>query len=328
MALQSSGIITLTNIQTEFGGSNPIGMSEYYRGGSNTTANNTDVPTTGAISMSNFYSGTSVYTYTISASVQEANVRSLAITSGWDGTAPLKVVINSGVYVWSDSTSNAGLLVSGSFPTGITIENSGYIIGKGGAGNGFAGGPALIDSSGSLTLSNLSGAYIAGGGGGGGNGAYSSGGGGAGGGPGGGPTSNDGYGSFNGGAGGSIGQSGSNGAGVSGYFGYGGGAGGGGGSTLDAGSKTDNPSGAGGGGGRILPGTGGVGPRNAGNGGSAGNTGSSTAGGQWHSGGGGGWGASGGSGTNQAGGAGGRAITWSSTQGTVTNSGAIYGAYT
>ena len=334
MALQASGIITLTNIQTEFGGSNPIGLSEYYRGGSNTTSNNTNVPTGGAISMSNFYNGTSVYTYTISSSVQEANVRSLAITSGWDGTAPLKVVINSDVYVWSNSTSNAGLLVSGSFPTGITIENSGYIIGKGGKGGTWSspsaatGGPALVDTSGSLTISNLSGGYIAGGGGGGGAGAYSSGGGGAGGGAGGGPTANDGYGSFNGGAGGAVGQSGSNGAGVGSYFGYGGGSGGGGGTTVDRGSKKDNPSGAGGGGGRVLPGTGGVGPRNAGNGGSAGGTGSSTAGGQWHSGGGGGWGASGGAGTNGSGAAGGRAITWSSTQGTVTNNGTIYGAYT
>ena len=302
MALPASGTLTLTDIQTEFGGASPIGLSEYYRGGGNTTTNNTNVPTSGAISISNFYGGTSVYTYTISSSVQEANVRSLAITSGWDGTAPLKVVINSGVYVWSNSTSTGGLIVSGSFPTGITIENSGYIIGKGGKGgryggqgSGYSGGPALVDSSGSLTFSNLSGGYIAGG------------------------------------AGGAIGQSGSNGAGVGGYTGSGGGAGGGGGSTLDRGSKTDNPSGAGGGGGRILPGTGGAGSRNSGSGGSSNNSGGSIGGGNWFSGGGGGWGASGGSSGSAgggSGGAGGRAITWSSTQGTVTNSGLIYGAYT
>ena len=29
MALQSSGAISLGNIQTEFGGSNPIGLNEY-----------------------------------------------------------------------------------------------------------------------------------------------------------------------------------------------------------------------------------------------------------------------------------------------------------
>ena len=34
MPLQTSGAISLSQVQTEFGGSNPISMSEYYRGGS------------------------------------------------------------------------------------------------------------------------------------------------------------------------------------------------------------------------------------------------------------------------------------------------------
>lgn len=33
MALQSSGTISLANLQSEYGGSNPISMSEYYRNG-------------------------------------------------------------------------------------------------------------------------------------------------------------------------------------------------------------------------------------------------------------------------------------------------------
>jgi len=57
MALQSSGAITLAQIQTEFGGSNPISLSEYYRNGSYVTSNNTNVPTSGTISMNQFYSG-------------------------------------------------------------------------------------------------------------------------------------------------------------------------------------------------------------------------------------------------------------------------------
>ena len=55
MTLQSSGAISLSEIQTEFGGANPISMSEYYRGGSYTTGNNTSVPTSGEISMTDFY---------------------------------------------------------------------------------------------------------------------------------------------------------------------------------------------------------------------------------------------------------------------------------
>lgn len=34
MTLQSSGAISLSQVQSEFGGSNPVSMSEYYRGGS------------------------------------------------------------------------------------------------------------------------------------------------------------------------------------------------------------------------------------------------------------------------------------------------------
>lgn len=55
MGLPSSGSLTLQQIQSEFGGSNPINMSEYYRGGAYVTQNNTSVPTSGQISMSQFY---------------------------------------------------------------------------------------------------------------------------------------------------------------------------------------------------------------------------------------------------------------------------------
>ena len=55
MALPASGAISLANIQTEFGGSTPTSISEYYRGGGLVTSNNTGVPETGQISISNFY---------------------------------------------------------------------------------------------------------------------------------------------------------------------------------------------------------------------------------------------------------------------------------
>lgn len=59
MALPTSGALTLSDIQTEFGGSNPIGLSEYYAGGlyvpSGTSGTNGAVPTSGIISISDFY---------------------------------------------------------------------------------------------------------------------------------------------------------------------------------------------------------------------------------------------------------------------------------
>lgn len=46
--LQTSGAISLSEVQSVFGGSNPISMSEYYRGGAN-------VPSTGSGSYSAWY---------------------------------------------------------------------------------------------------------------------------------------------------------------------------------------------------------------------------------------------------------------------------------
>lgn len=61
MALQTSGAISLANVQTEFGGSNPISISEYY-------GVDSGVPTSGTISLSNFYGKSAIqvesYTYT------------------------------------------------------------------------------------------------------------------------------------------------------------------------------------------------------------------------------------------------------------------------
>jgi len=57
MTLQSSGAISFSQIQTEFGGSNPISISEYYRGGDNVLDHNTDIPESGAVALSDFYDG-------------------------------------------------------------------------------------------------------------------------------------------------------------------------------------------------------------------------------------------------------------------------------
>lgn len=59
MPLQSSGEISLSDVQTQFGGSNPISMSEYYGGGSyvpsGSAGANGVIPASGSISMSIFY---------------------------------------------------------------------------------------------------------------------------------------------------------------------------------------------------------------------------------------------------------------------------------
>ena len=296
------------------------------------------VPKSGSISFSQLYGAANIYTYTISTNTQEADIRALAVTSGWDQNSKLRVVINSGVYVWSNNTNTPALKIDGSFPGNVLIENYGYIIGKGGKGgfngSGGAGGPAVkmsITPGKFVQINNKLGAYIAGGGGGGSGGSSSraaGGGGGAGGGDGG-PSYRGGAGF---GIGGAIGLSGSNAANNSDAGGgKGGGAGGsGGGHDNGSGIFNDPDNGPGGGGGRILPGVGGTSSTGSddyegGLGGSAGNAGGNAPGGG-AGGGGGGWGASGGNSGSRSGGAGGFAIEQVSGNRAMQNNGVIYGA--
>jgi hypothetical protein len=71
VALPSSpNAISLSQIQTEFGGSNPISMNEYYAGGSHVPSGTGSIPSSGTISMSHFH-GTSntitSYSWTIAS---------------------------------------------------------------------------------------------------------------------------------------------------------------------------------------------------------------------------------------------------------------------
>lgn len=173
MALQSSGAIKLSELQTEFGGSNPISMSEYYRGGSYVTDNNTGVPTSGVLTISQFYNTTAQFSFTISTNYSTPqDLRTLALAAGWDGTDYL-VVTNTAI-ISSNTTSSAALTITGSFPNGVLLINNGYIVGMGGRGGaaegnggtqaGYAGGAALSISS-NASINNAG--TIAGGGGGG-----------------------------------------------------------------------------------------------------------------------------------------------------------------
>ena len=70
MVLQSSGTISLANIQTEFGGANPIGLNEYYLNGAYTTGTGAaGIPTSGTISLNNFYSKSKVISNVVPAAV-------------------------------------------------------------------------------------------------------------------------------------------------------------------------------------------------------------------------------------------------------------------
>lgn len=168
MALQSSGQITLKEIATEFEDTAPSTLKEFYSAA-------VGIPSSGTISLKDFYGASNAYAFTISSDTVQADVNALALADGWDGVVLLNVTVASGVWLYSNTTSYGGINLTGSFPNGVSVVNNGNIIGMGGYG-GQAGGPAVkITTTDTVNITNNSGAYIAGGGGGGG-GSYGGGG--------------------------------------------------------------------------------------------------------------------------------------------------------
>ena len=107
MALPGSGVLTLADIQTEFGGTNPISLSEYYRGGGLVpdSSLNTGVPTSGAISVSDFYGSANLLNLDFLTHGTGVNGSSISI-----GTARSTRIVHLSGY-----TTNA------TFPTSVTI---------------------------------------------------------------------------------------------------------------------------------------------------------------------------------------------------------------
>jgi hypothetical protein len=121
MALPASGPLTLQDIQTEFGGSNPIGLNEYYAGGGlvppGTSGTFGAVPSSGAISIQNFY-GTS-------------NISFISATGG--------TVTTDGNYKVHTFTGNGSFVVS-SVGSGDPESDLVDVLCVGGGGGGGARG--------------------------------------------------------------------------------------------------------------------------------------------------------------------------------------------
>jgi hypothetical protein len=240
MALPASGPLAFTNIQTEFGGTNPIGLNEYYRGGPfvPVSTSTTTIPSSGTIAANNFYGTANRINVplTIGSPTYNYDVYTNRGPSYVAGISDVAVTVSPGVTVGSTSTGAYAMLVPSSFSPGdtVTITNNGVIQGMGGGGGpgqfgasngtpGSVGGNALYVNR-PTTIQNNS--VIAGGGGGGGAGS--------------GNTPNKGPSSWGGGGGGGAG--------------YDGGPGGGGGVPGGPGNSS-----SGGGGGGGVPGPGGPG---------------------------------------------------------------------
>ena len=174
MACPSSGTITIQDIVDEFGGSTPHSLSEYYRDGGEVPGNNTNVPTSGTISLSNFYDAVNEIIVTVSSGAENYSCSNV-FGSNWTSSVPKRLVINSGIII-GGTGSSAALTIEASMAGSLTIENSGTIRGFGGAANGGTGGNAvnvLTNAPGSITFNNAAEGNIQAGGGDGGQGGAS-----------------------------------------------------------------------------------------------------------------------------------------------------------
>lgn len=192
--------VGMSNIQDEFGGSSSdgISISEYYRGGSYVPLNQLpSIHSTGPIPLLSggvgqtisigMFRGTAKKFQWIFNITQDRfntfNVANELAAVGWDGTIPVDVTINisTGVYVIPVTTSTFAIDAIGPFDPSskITINNNGFIFGRGGKGGmggvypnqlpsaGENGGDAIRLSCRTTITNN---GVIAGGGGGGGGG--------------------------------------------------------------------------------------------------------------------------------------------------------------
>jgi len=170
MTLPSSGTITIAQIAAEFGGDAPHSLSEYYRGGGLVPTNNTNVPTSGTITLSDFYGAVNQVSVTAS-SASSVNLQTLfnnAASGSWTSTVPKIYTVGASVVLGITT-------VPASMGGTLTINHSGDIQGTGGAGGTFsgtktgsAGGTAMTVQSTGVTINMLSGSTLSGGGGGGG----------------------------------------------------------------------------------------------------------------------------------------------------------------
>jgi len=147
MALQGSGAISISQIASEFGGSAPHSMSEYYGGGDNVPAGaNPNVATSGAIGMKSFYNGVAATVLNITSNVNNYDIGAQAISAGGDKSTPVILTINAGVTVGSTSTATPAMFTGTGWSSGTTINitNNGSIVGSAGsnttASTGGAGG--------------------------------------------------------------------------------------------------------------------------------------------------------------------------------------------
>jgi hypothetical protein len=163
MPVPSSGAVAISDLVDEFGGTAPHSMSEYYRNGGNVPSNNTNVPTSGAFSLSNARGAVNEIAV---AATSGTNIDLSNLFGGnWTSTIPKRLTIGSGITI-GGTGSSAAIIIPSNMAGTLEIDNAGTVLGFGGSANSGAGGDAISNSASNVTINNTG--LLAGGGGGGG----------------------------------------------------------------------------------------------------------------------------------------------------------------
>lgn len=127
MALPNSGPMSLAMIRNEFGGGNPVSLSQYYRGGGrvpNTPAN-AAVPTAGPIRLSNFYGATAYTPPTVSVGQTGGSVfqaEPAPATATVNATLTASGSGGTGSFSWQWRSSPGGAVISTAAALGVSAS--------------------------------------------------------------------------------------------------------------------------------------------------------------------------------------------------------------
>jgi hypothetical protein len=156
-ALQSSGAISLSDIRAEFvGGSSSISLQDLLKGsaGGNSivrakASNNAgtdlapNVPSSGAITLSNFYGAERAFAYVYSSNANNQSVNSDVFGDDYTGDYKKRITINNGVTISATGLLNDALSYASSAGGELELINNGTIDANGSKG---------VDNNSSLTI--------------------------------------------------------------------------------------------------------------------------------------------------------------------------------
>lgn len=139
MPIPDTGTVSLADIQTEFGGSNPISMGEYYKGGGivQNNAANTDIPSSGTIDINDFRGGGGVANRDVRVRMSYLfNENGYGLTTQSSTGSPSSISPSANAIAWQPVFhAGTGFITSASINIGQnedTAANTGHVILYGG----------------------------------------------------------------------------------------------------------------------------------------------------------------------------------------------------